>query len=89
MIEITEEEWEATYKPVRNVFDESAVFHGTMYETYGAEFDFIIHAPKNNVWTWIVGDGASHIVAGFHFVNRLGYFITEVPWTNDVVVTIK
>lgn len=76
--------WFDTYKPVINEISgngEDGPFNGTMFETYGPEFEHIQQADPNHVWTYVNGDqGEDVIVAGKHFVNRMGYFITEVPW---------
>jgi hypothetical protein len=31
------------------------------------------------VWTLIEADGVLYAESGLHFVNRLGYFVTETP----------
>lgn len=72
----------ATTKSVAN--EDICSFGGTMYETYGPEEAYIREinqkTPKK-VWTVIDGDDDElHIVAGFHFVNRMGYIITEKEW---------
>lgn len=37
------------------------------------------------VWTIVEGDsGNLYASAGYHLVNRLGYIITEVPWTTGL-----
>jgi len=28
------------------------------------------------------------IVTGYHFVNRIGYFITEIPWVEECQLAI-
>jgi hypothetical protein len=40
--------------------------------------------PEQRVWTIIEGDRSRALYAmpGFHFVNRLGYVVTEQPWTD-------
>lgn len=73
--------WERTYRPVKNEIEPSDVFNGIMFETYGAEFEFVRAAKPNHVWTYVTGDNCEDIiVAGLHYVNREGYFITELPW---------
>jgi hypothetical protein len=54
-----------------------------MFETYGEEVDYVTKADNKHVWTWIQGDMSDLIVAGYHYVNRLGYYITEVPWDDE------
>jgi hypothetical protein len=44
-------------------------------------------ADQKQVWTWIDGDdGNQYIVSGARMVNRIGYFICAVPWTEFVEV---
>ena len=39
----------------------------------------------NNVWTIIDCEDAGEMVsAGFHIVNKVGYAITEMPWTTGI-----
>jgi hypothetical protein len=54
-----------------------------MFETYGEEVEFVIKQDPKHIWTWIQGDMSDLIVAGYHYVNRLGYYITELPWENE------
>lgn len=54
-----------------------------MYETYGEEYEYIKSMHPNFVWTLVQGDMCDLIVAGVAYVNRLGYYITENPWSNE------
>jgi hypothetical protein len=71
--------WEAKYKPVRNRLDNNDKF-----ETYGEELDFVrsvYDTDPRRVWTLVDGDdGNLYIVDGYHLVNRVNYFVTEVPF---------
>jgi hypothetical protein len=89
LIEMDYDEWFDTFKPVPNHIDKNASFsdgeHGYMFETYGDELKFIQEADDNLIWTYGDGDdGGTYIWSGYSFVNRIGYFITERPWVNDV-----
>lgn len=54
-----------------------------MFDTMGKEFEYVLTQPRNRIWTVINGEGSSiYIVAGLHYANRLGYFITEQEWSN-------
>jgi len=69
------DEWEDTYKPTT----ESAI-------------DNLSEIPDDldyhYIWTMVDGDGRyANLFSGIHIVNRLGYFVTEVPWTEEVFVT--
>lgn len=76
------ETWAATYKPVTNSMVEHAPYNGTMFETYGDEFEELKRHPVEHIWTLRDESGASYITAGIGWVNRMGYFITAKPWTS-------
>lgn len=89
-IEMDFEEWVETYKPIKNNIDTNASFDGLMFETYGAEVEFVKKADPAHIWTYGDGDdGGSYIWNGWSFVNRIGYFITEVPCPENIEVQIK
>ncbi len=67
---------------IENHLDENASWDGTMFETYGVEVDFVKSQDPNKIWTLIDVDYGMSVVAGWHFVNRIGYFISEEPWTD-------
>ena len=74
-------QWEVKFKPIKNhlVSDPDQ----KMFETYGEEVEFVTKADNKYVWTWRQGDMSDLIVAGYHYENRLGYYITEVPWEDE------
>ncbi len=89
-IEMDFDEWCDTYKPIPNNYDENASFDGAMFETYGAEVEFVKKADPAHIWMYGDGDdGGTYIWSGWGFVNRLGYFITEVPCPPDTTIQIK
>jgi hypothetical protein len=81
--------WLVKYMPIVNDLNADAPYDGYMFETYGKELDTVHRirgiAPRT-VWTLIdTGRRRLTISSGFHFVNRLGYFLTEKPCTDDFV----
>jgi len=96
MSKINEEVFYGEYKPQTNhlvralaskTIDDTDLcsFGGTMYETYGEEEEYVRtmaqdEKTKKRVWTVVDADGELYIIAGFHFVNRMGYIITEKEW---------
>jgi hypothetical protein len=79
-IELDYDEWVDTYKPILNHIDTNASFDGYMFETYGDEVDFVKSQSPDKIWMYGQGDdGGLYIWSGWGFVNRIGYFITEVP----------
>jgi hypothetical protein len=88
-IELTEDEWFETYKPIPNNIDKNASFGGYMFETYGAEVEFVKKAHPAHIWTYGDGDdGGTYIWDGWSFVNRIGYFITELPCPENTTIQI-
>jgi hypothetical protein len=92
-IEMTEEEWFKTYKPIPNHIDKNASFNdgeqGYMFETYGKELNFVEKADPAHIWTYGDGDDdGTYIWNGWSYVNRIGYFITEVPCPPDTTIQI-
>lgn len=80
---MTYEEWIEQHKPIKNEIALNASYDGTMFETYGEEVEFVKAQYPYTIWTLLDEDGHTWIAAGWHFVNRMGYFITEVPWTDE------
>jgi len=75
------DKWAEKYRPIKNKFTNDP--DGKMFETYGDEWEFIKEQDPRYVWTWITGDMSDLIVAGRAFVNRFGYYVTEVPWDDE------
>lgn len=78
------EDWVYKYKPIRNPFtketdeDEDFQIHwGTIEE------NDLLHDTKgeNRIWTMVSGERDSiWLMSGYHRVNRLHHFITEIPY---------
>ena len=85
-IELTEEEWFDTFKPIPNHIDDNASFQteegvGYMFETYDEELEFVKSQEPNRIWTYCDGDDrGTYIFQGMRIVNRIGYFVTSVPF---------
>jgi hypothetical protein len=93
-IEMDFDEWCDTYKPVINHIDPNASFDngdgGVMFETYGDEYEFVKNSKPDHIWTYGDGDdGGSYVWNGWSFINRIGYFITEVPCPADTTIQVK
>lgn len=77
-------EWAEKFKPIKNHLDKYAGVDGShMFETYGEEWEFIKSQDPKYVWTWVTGDMCDIVLAGPHFVNRFGYYVTEIPWDSE------
>lgn len=99
MKNISEEEFDLIYKPRINHLNDNAGFSGMLYETFGPELDYVISMiDEKRVVTVIECDSdiyneeedyyESEIVytSGYHLVDRLGYFILDVPYTEEFEV---
>ena len=76
-------EFKKVYKPLKNHLVDTSCFDGHMFETHDEEFDYVCKMQKKNpycIWTYLDCDT---VVQGLHFVNRMGYFICEVPFDLD------
>ena len=89
LLELDFDVWFDTYKPIPNNINPDSSFGGYMFETYGNEYEFIKKAKDNYIWTYGDGDdGGTYVWSGWSFVNRIGYFITEVPFSEGVDVQV-
>lgn len=84
MSRLTYDEWEAKYLPMTN----SLTNEGNAYETYGDELDYVTQQDDRFVWTELDGEDGVYIVSGYHYVNRIQYYITNVPWTEDTSIPV-
>lgn len=79
---ISEADFYATYKPLKNPFNPNVSWDGCMLETYGREHERVLEVLKTDprkVWTVLECDGSLIVTSGYHHVNRTGYILTEVP----------
>ena len=92
MKEINWDQFVEQYKPIQNHIDDKyASMGGYMFETFGAEFDYVLqvyNVTPDRVWTALADSGNVDIASGLHHVNRLGYIITELPADDDFVNVI-
>lgn len=85
------DEWVDQYRPIPNPTGDSGFCIGDdclMYETYAPDLDVVTAAHEKDprtVWTLLDVDGDLYLGDGFHYVNRMGYFITEVPYEGQPV----
>jgi hypothetical protein len=69
------------FKIINNPTQEEGYY---MFETFDEEYEEVKrwHTEKGNnyVWTILDCDGGLYASPGWHFVNRFGYLLAEVPW---------
>lgn len=60
---------------------------GRMFETYGHDHTYVLSVNAKDpgrVWTWVDCDGELIVVSGYHYVNRIGYFISEKALPDNI-----
>jgi hypothetical protein len=69
------------FKPINNKFRPEE----QMFETFGKELEWVKDQPENKVWTLMDDDDGNLVITtGFHVVNRVGYYVTEIPWDREM-----
>lgn len=80
---MTYDYWVENFKPIKNKvskYPDESLIH---FETYGEEVEFVIKQDTNKIWTEVDGDSGTYIIAGYHYVNRISYYVTENPWEDE------
>lgn len=78
----TYDSWVDTFKPIKNNISK---YPDTLhFETYGEEVEFVQKADNTHIWTEVDGDSGTYIISGYHWVNRIQYYITENPWEDEM-----
>lgn len=77
---MTYDYWVDNFKPIKNNLVKYDQLH---FETYGEEVEFVQKADNKYIWTEVDGDSGTYIISGYHFVNRIHYYITENPWEDE------
>lgn len=84
-------QWEYNYKPITNPHSRDQGWAMQLFETFEPDINEVKAVNPNRVWTMVDNNPNSvylDVVPGIHLFNRMGYFITEVPWTDsDMVVS--
>ena len=85
---ITFDEFAIKYKPIKNHLNKDRGYDGCAFETFGEELDYVCKFNIKQVWTVVSEDNEdTYILAGYHYVNRLSFIITEIEWeTEDIIV---
>jgi hypothetical protein len=65
------------YTLVKNPIDASAALGGCAFGWIGEEWETVRNAAPENVWTLIECEDLWWISPGLHYVNRLGYLVTN------------
>ena len=93
-IKLTEDQFDEQFPLVPNHLNPNASWGigdgtGCLFETYGEEVTFIGQQDPNRVWTLVDGeDGDLYVIAGRHFVNRIGYLLSRDPIEDNTLIEV-
>jgi len=77
-ISLTYEAFFDQFKPVMNPIHHTKLYDGCLFDTTREELSWVNTHDPLHIWTLLDADGTFCIVSGAAFVNRLGYFVTEI-----------
>ena len=74
------DQWIEQFQPIKNTISNREEMDGTLFETFKEDLAHVQSQAANlTVWTWVDCDGVDIIQSNMTTINRVGYFITEVP----------
>ena len=94
-IELSEDEFDDLFPLVQNHLNPTASWAfddgpGCLFETYGEELEFVKRQDPLTVWTLVDGeDGDLYVISGPHFVNRIGYLVSTIPFAEGMTVQVR
>lgn len=71
------------YSLIKNPYDSSAAIAGCTFGWSDHEWRFVQNAATENLWTIVESEGLWWITPGLHYVNRLGYLLTQEKRNRD------
>lgn len=78
----TEQRWVQDFQPVINPNNNWGGSYSA-WETYGNDLTHVLEQDPRTIWTEVDGEGGTYIIPGMHYVNRIQYYITAVPWADE------
>jgi hypothetical protein len=75
---MSDDDWMKEFDPVLNA-------DGSLFEISQNAENFRELVEAQRVWTMLDCDGSLYLSPGVHWVNRMGYHVTNKPWTNETV----
>lgn len=82
---LTYEEWVERFKPIQIHDENDDSYNGCLCDPWNGTDRALVDkmVGTNTVWTLIEEDGIRSIIEGWHYVNREGYFVTEIPYSGS------
>lgn len=90
--EMSEDDWITQYKPQPHPTGKGNGYDygegSTLIDTSGEDRAYLDQTPLTRIWSVIEGDEGQVIVAGRHWVNCLGWIVTEQAWAHDMIEVV-
>jgi len=78
--------WFEKYRPIENTHESASWEYEDgkqyLFNAYGEDGSFLANANENNIWSFVDGEDGTYIIPGYHRLDCIGYFVTEVPFAN-------
>jgi hypothetical protein len=79
------DDFERLYSLRRNSHDPMSGLGGTLFGTSEIEWKTVCQSPPGTIWTLVENDEMWWVSPGIHFVNRLGYLLTNEERIGDEI----
>lgn len=75
---LTQDQWDERFTVVEDAEGE------TIRDEAPVNPDAAEDEVNHHLWTVVEGDNGLYVQTGWHYVNRVGYVITEEPWDTEI-----
>lgn len=89
MLDLTFDEWVATYNPEQNNMESNTLFNGTLFSHEGEQLGHVSETHPKRIWTYREDHhGNKIIVKGFLMDGALGFFLCDRIDNGEEIITV-
>jgi hypothetical protein len=89
-MEMTFDEWFKKFKPIKDKCGGYRLPNTASTLDYLNSLEFSTPENYYHIWTECEGENASrYLIAGYHIVNSIWYYITEVPFDEFITIELE
>lgn len=79
-VRMLDDDWENKYKPITNMRTTTTSEPSYGFDCHNAiDLDYLAGVDNSYIWTHVDCEDSTCIINGVHIVNRIQYFVTELP----------
>jgi hypothetical protein len=85
-MKLTVDDFDEKYSQDKSIRSKNFPDQYGQLETYGNDLKVlkrIFKKTPKRIWTFVDSDNGVEIIAGFHFVNRIYYIVTNENWADE------